>query len=68
MANGTMQHELGSPKGRQFRSYNIVVILAMSFGSIAMGYSGSIIGSTLAQHSFYEYFQLRTRPDATGLL
>ncbi|ORY01285.1 major facilitator superfamily domain-containing protein [Clohesyomyces aquaticus] len=51
-------------KTRQFRPYNIMVILAMSFGS----YSGSIIGSTLAQPSFLAYFELDTRPDATNLI
>jgi MFS family permease len=45
-----------------------LVILAMSFGSIAMGYSGSIIGSTLAQDTFYVYFELTTRPNGTNLL
>ncbi|KAF2688268.1 hypothetical protein K458DRAFT_440000 [Lentithecium fluviatile CBS 122367] len=45
-----------------------MVILAMSFGSIATGYSGSIIGSILAQDSFYVYFDLTTRPDATSLI
>jgi MFS family permease len=69
MANGIVQHGRSpQAKGRQFRTYNIMVILAMSFGSIAMGYSGSIIGSTLAQDSFYDYFALKTRPDGTGLL
>jgi hypothetical protein len=52
----------------QFRGYNILVILAMSFGSIAMGYSGSIIGVTLGQTSFLQYFELDTRPDATSLI
>ncbi|KAF2654662.1 general substrate transporter [Lophiostoma macrostomum CBS 122681] len=54
--------------GRQFRTYNVLVILAMSFGSIAMGYSGSIIGSTLAQDTFYVYFELTTRPNGTSLI
>lgn len=53
---------------RQFRAYNVMVILIMSFGSIAMGYSGSVIGTTLAQPTFLEYFELETRPDATSLI
>ncbi|OAA60210.1 General substrate transporter [Niveomyces insectorum RCEF 264] len=53
---------------RQFRTYNLLVILAMAFGSVAMGYSGSIIGTTLAQPTFVSYFELETRPNATSLL
>ena len=33
-------------KHRQFRLYNVLVILAMAFGSMAMGYSASIIATT----------------------
>jgi hypothetical protein len=32
---------------RQYKYYNIMVIAAMSFASIGMGYSASIIGTTL---------------------
>jgi hypothetical protein len=32
---------------RQFRYYNIMVIGAMCFASMGMGYSASIIGTTL---------------------
>jgi hypothetical protein len=32
---------------RQFKYYNIMVIAAMSWASMGMGYSGSIIGTTL---------------------
>jgi MFS family permease len=53
---------------RQFRFYNVLVILAMAFGSIAMGYSGSVIGVTLGQPSFIAYFDLETRPNATSLI
>lgn len=53
---------------RQFRPYNIIVILIMCFGSLGMGYSLNIISSTLAQPSFVKYFQLDTRPDATSII
>lgn len=53
---------------RQFRTYNVLVILAMSVASISMGYSASIIGTTLAQPTFLSYFALETRPDGTSLL
>ena len=32
---------------RQFKHYNIMVIAAMCFASMGMGYSASIIGTTL---------------------
>lgn len=53
---------------KSMRPYNIMVILAMGFGSIAMGYSGSVIGSTLAQPTFIEYFDFATRPNGTSLI
>ncbi|KPI40804.1 Sugar transporter STL1 [Cyphellophora attinorum] len=53
---------------RQFQWYNVAVILYMGIGSLAMGYSASIIGTTLAQTSFLLKFQLTTRSDATTLI
>ncbi|KAK7883526.1 hypothetical protein LTR67_011102 [Exophiala xenobiotica] len=44
--------------GRQFRVYNVLMVLLMSFGSMSYGYSASIIATTLAQPSFLEYFNL----------
>lgn len=43
------QSSAGHVKGRQFRTYNILVVLAMSFASIAMGFSASIIATTLGE-------------------
>jgi hypothetical protein len=40
---------------RQYKYYNIMVIAAMSFTSIGMGYSASIIGTTLGIHSTIPY-------------
>jgi hypothetical protein len=39
---------------RQFRYYNLMVIGAMCFASMGMGYSASIIGTTLGMimHSY----------------
>ena len=42
-------------KRRQFRPYNVLVIFAMSFGSISMGYSASIIGSTLGKLCLFAF-------------
>ncbi len=43
MANQHTEHV----KKRQFQLYNVFVNVFMGFGSIAMGYSASIIGTTL---------------------
>jgi MFS family permease len=56
---------------RQFRWYNVFIILFMALGSIEFGYASSIIATTLAQPSFISYFKLDTRDDAadmTGLM
>lgn len=45
-------------KGRQFRLYNILMILAMGFGSVSYGYSAGVISQTLGQPSFISYFDL----------
>jgi MFS family permease len=53
---------------RQFNWINVGMVLAMSFASITVGYSASIIATTLAQPTFLAYFDLETRPDATALI
>lgn len=69
MATTSIEHGALQHSGkRQFRMYNVAVIVAMGFGSLAMGYTLNIIGSTLAQPSFIKYFELDTRPDATSLI
>lgn len=55
-------------RGRQFRLYNILMIMAMGFGSISYGYSAGVISQTLGQPSFLKYFELDTRTDATVLI
>ena len=50
MGEAQVEHaSAGHVKGRQFRPYNILVVLAMSFASIAMGFSASIIATTLGK-------------------
>ena len=44
--------------GRQFRIYNVLMVLLMSAGSMSYGYSASIIATTLAQPAFLTYFNL----------
>lgn len=58
-------HHIG---GRQFQYYNIIMILAMGFGSISYGYSAGVISQTLGQPSFLRYFDLDTRPDTTDII
>jgi sugar porter (SP) family MFS transporter len=62
------QLEFEHSNSRQFRPYNIFMILLMSLGSIGYGYNASIIATTLAQPSFIRYFELDTRPDGTELI
>lgn len=52
-------------RGRQFRIYNVLMVLLMSAGSMSYGYSASIIATTLAQPTFLAYFQL-AGPDASS--
>lgn len=47
--NQVEQALAGHSHGRQFRAYNIMVVLAMAFASIAMGWSASIISTTLGR-------------------
>jgi hypothetical protein len=42
---------------RQYKYYNIMVIAAMSFASIGMGYSASIIGTTLGILKYFIHVQ-----------
>ncbi|KIW55829.1 hypothetical protein PV05_04548 [Exophiala xenobiotica] len=60
--------ELQHSTARQFRWYNVLMVLLMSLGSIEYGYNASIISTTLAQPSFISYFQLDKRSDATQLI
>lgn len=52
---------------RQFRWINIVYILVMSLGSIAYGYSASVISTTLVQPSWIASMGLANRSDAKDL-
>lgn len=52
---------------RQFNWYTLLIIFAVSFGSMSYGYASSAIAPILAQPTFLEYFELDTRPDGTAL-
>lgn len=45
-------------RGRQFRLYNVLMVLLMSAVSMSYGYSTFIIATTLAQPTFLAYFNL----------
>ncbi|QGI61528.1 hypothetical protein CEK26_005496 [Fusarium fujikuroi] len=59
-----MQHS----KKRQWRPYLLVVMLSISLGAMSFGYASGVIGATVAQPSFVEYFELGTRSNATSLI
>lgn len=63
----SMEH-LEHTHGRQFRWYNIIMIFAMSMGSILVGYANSVIGTALAQPSFIQYMGLDRRGNANELI
>ncbi|KEZ41756.1 hypothetical protein SAPIO_CDS6731 [Scedosporium apiospermum] len=54
-------------KTRQFRWFNVMMIIAMSLGSLGYGCSASIMGTTMAQPYFISYFELDTRRNGTPL-
>lgn len=53
---------------RQFRWINIVYILVMGLGSIAYGYSASVISTTLVQPGWIASMGLADRADAKDLI
>ncbi len=53
---------------RQWRPYTVFMVLIMGIGSLTEGYAAAVIGPTLAQPTFIAYFDLATRPNATGLI
>lgn len=53
---------------RQWRPYVVFMILVMGLGSLTEGYAAAVIGPTLAQPTFITYFDLVTRPNATGII
>ena len=58
----------GLLKRQKLNAYTLFILCTLGFGSLTYGYTASIIGTTLGQPSFIEYFKLNTRPDATDLI
>lgn len=59
---------LRDSKKRTITLYNVSILCFISLGSLTYGYTASIIGTTLGQPSFVEYFDLATRSDGTQLI
>ncbi|KAM0208789.1 hypothetical protein ACHAQD_011476 [Fusarium lateritium] len=55
-------------RGKSISSYNILIIAFATFGSITYGYCSAVIGSTLGQPSFLNYFGLNTASNAPALI
>ncbi|KIX99564.1 uncharacterized protein Z520_05140 [Fonsecaea multimorphosa CBS 102226] len=56
------------PHQRQFKPINAFIIVVMALGSVAYGYSASIIATTLAQPSFYTYFNLASHSNENDII
>lgn len=44
--------------GRQFRLYNILMLLIMAIGSLAFGYANAVIATVAAQPSFVSHLRV----------
>ncbi|KAK5046770.1 hypothetical protein LTR84_007123 [Exophiala bonariae] len=54
--------------GRQYRLYNILMLLIMAVGSLAFGYANAVIATVAAQPSFILTFDLDKRANANELI
>ncbi|KAL6246965.1 hypothetical protein RBB50_006272 [Rhinocladiella similis] len=57
-----------APARRPYTWKTVLIIIAVSWGSTAYGYAGSIIATTLGQPSFIKYMGLDTAPNAAALI
>ncbi|KAH0841819.1 hypothetical protein Z517_06639 [Fonsecaea pedrosoi CBS 271.37] len=55
-------------KKQKINGATIRILAFVGFGTLSSGYSAAIIGTTLGQPSFSEYFELDKRSDATALI
>lgn len=51
-ASGDLDVRVEHVKGRQFRWFNVFMVVVMSLGSLGYGLSASIIGTTLSALNF----------------
>ncbi|EXJ70207.1 uncharacterized protein A1O5_06275 [Cladophialophora psammophila CBS 110553] len=60
--------EEGTNRQHVFTAYIGFMLLILGSGSISYGYTAAIIGTTLGQPSFINYFDLATRSNASALI
>lgn len=53
---------------QRINAFNVFILIFVGFGSMTYGYTAAVIGTTLGQPSFIEYFELATRSDGTDLI
>ncbi|KIX98805.1 uncharacterized protein Z520_05266 [Fonsecaea multimorphosa CBS 102226] len=58
----------GLLRRQRLNAHTCAVLAVLGFGSLTYGYTASIIGTTLGQPSFIEYFDLATRSNGTDLI
>ncbi|EXJ74111.1 uncharacterized protein A1O5_02405 [Cladophialophora psammophila CBS 110553] len=58
----------GLLRKQKLNAHTCAVLAVLGFGSLTYGYTASIIGTTLGQPSFIEYFDLATRSNGTDLI
>lgn len=61
-------NKMEAPARRPYTWKTVLIIIAVSWGSAAYGYAGSIIATTLGQPSFIKYMGLDTAPNAAALI
>ena len=55
-------------RSQRINTFNVLILCFVGLGSMTYGYTASIIGTTLGQPSFIEYFELDTRSNGTDLI
>ncbi|KAF2117727.1 MFS transporter [Lophiotrema nucula] len=53
---------------QRINTFNVLILCFVGLGSMTYGYTASIIGTTLGQPSFIEYFELDTKSNGTDLI
>ncbi|KAF2491009.1 MFS transporter [Lophium mytilinum] len=53
---------------QRINAFQVLILCFVGLGSMTYGYTASIIGTTLGQPSFIEYFELDTKENGTDLI
>ncbi|KAF2710650.1 MFS transporter [Pleomassaria siparia CBS 279.74] len=59
---------INNVKRANINAFNVFILCFVGLGSMTYGYTASIIGTTIGQPSFIEYFKLGTRSNGTDLI